>query len=75
VQARPRDTKEESGRAQGRGRAILRHTEAETGRAQGRGRAILREMEAGTPDIPAVERQEEAAKERLGFPLQILFRS
>jgi hypothetical protein len=32
-------------------------------------------MEAGTPDIPAVERQEEAAKERLGFPLQILFRS
>jgi hypothetical protein len=54
---------------------IPRDTKEESGRAQDRGRAVLREMEAGTPDIPAVERQEEAAKERLGFPLQILFRS
>jgi hypothetical protein len=75
VQGIPRDTKEESGRAEDRGRAVLRHTEAETGRAQGRGQTVLGEMEAVTPDIPAVERQEEAAKERLGFPLQILFRS
>ena len=52
-----------------------RDTKGESRRAEGTGPAVLGETEAGTPDIPVVGRQEEAAKERLGFPLQLRFRS